>query len=235
MHSFFISVAGKEAKSLFVVTLNRLKWPVLAVVPPRLCLIAFNFCQPFLIERAIAYSEELNTPHTRNVGYGLIGAYIVVYIGIAVCYPHHDPCLPIFAYRDQISTGQYQHFTYRAITMMRGGMISMLYNKATDVKLTDVDAASSLTLMSADIERIVAGMQTGHELWSNTLEVVLAIYLLSRQLGAACAVPIGVAVGKLAHIGNRIYVKISINTSVQFLFSVPWARPAWSCLAKPCG
>jgi hypothetical protein len=27
----------------------------------------------------------------------------------------------------------------------------------------DVDVASSLTLMSADVERIVTGMQTGHE------------------------------------------------------------------------
>jgi hypothetical protein len=46
---------------------------------------------------------------------------------------------------------------------MRGGLISMLYNKATEVALVDVDAASSLTLMSADVERIVTGMETGHE------------------------------------------------------------------------
>jgi hypothetical protein len=46
---------------------------------------------------------------------------------------------------------------------MRGGLISMLYNKATDVALTDVDAASSITLMSADVERIVSGMETAHE------------------------------------------------------------------------
>jgi hypothetical protein len=39
----------------------------------------------------------------------------------------------------------------------------MLYRKATEVALTDVDTASSLTLMSADIERIVTGMETGHE------------------------------------------------------------------------
>ena len=71
----------------------------------------------------------------------------------------------------------------------------MLYNKATDVALTDVDTASSITLMSADIERIVTGFQTSHELWSNALEVALAIYLLERQLGVACAIPIGVAVG----------------------------------------
>jgi hypothetical protein len=47
--------------------------------------------------------------------------------------------------------------------MMRGGLISMLYGKATEVRLKDVDTASSLTLMSADIERIVTGMETGHE------------------------------------------------------------------------
>jgi len=47
--------------------------------------------------------------------------------------------------------------------MMRGGLVSMLYNKATNVPLSDVDAASSITLMSADVERIVTGMETGHE------------------------------------------------------------------------
>lgn len=97
---------------------------------------------------------------------------------------------------EKVSTGQYQHLTYRFITMMRGGLISMLYGKATDIALTDVDPASSITLMSADIERIVTGFQTGHEIWANTLEVGLAIYLLERQLGVACAIPIGVAVGK---------------------------------------
>lgn len=72
----------------------------------------------------------------------------------------------------------------------------MLYSKATNITLTDVDPASSMTLMSADIERIVTGMQTGHEIWSNVIEVGLAIYLLERQLGVACAIPIGVAVGE---------------------------------------
>lgn len=70
----------------------------------------------------------------------------------------------------------------------------MLYNKAVAVPLTDVDTASSLTLMSADIERIVTGMQTGHEIWANIIEVGIAIYLLQQQLGVACLVPVGVAV-----------------------------------------
>lgn len=47
--------------------------------------------------------------------------------------------------------------------MIRGGLISMLYSKATEVAMVDVDAASSITLMSADVERIVTGMETAHE------------------------------------------------------------------------
>ncbi|CAN9344154.1 unnamed protein product [Alternaria alternata] len=172
-------LANVGTHSLFGTTLRKLKWPILAVVPPRLCLIAFNFCQPFLIERAVNFSQEAETAQTANIGYGLIGAYIIVFIGIA------------------ISTGQYMHFTFRFITQMRGGLISMLYNKATEVTLTDMDPASSITLMSADVERIVTGMETGHEVWSNTLEIALAMYLLERQLGAACAIPIGVAVVSL--------------------------------------
>ena len=39
----------------------------------------------------------------------------------------------------------------------------MLYNKATEVALTNVDTGSSITLMSADVERIVTGMETSHE------------------------------------------------------------------------
>jgi hypothetical protein len=129
--------------------------------------------------------------------------------------------------------GQYQHRTYRSIAMFRGALISMLYNKATDLSLTSVDPASSLTLMSADIERIVMGMQTMHELWSNTIEVALAIYLLERQLGAACAIPIGVAVGKW-------YYVLSVSApSNRFRRQFPClarsVRPASLSRAKPCG
>jgi ATP-binding cassette, subfamily C (CFTR/MRP), member 1 len=78
-------VVRKSSNSLFAATLKRLKWSVLAVVPPRACLIAFNFCQPFLIDRAITYSQGPATAQTKSIGYGLIAAYGLVYIGIAVC------------------------------------------------------------------------------------------------------------------------------------------------------
>ena len=106
----------------------------------------------------------------------MIGAYAIVYIGMAV------------------TNGQYQHLTYRAITMARGGLVSMLFVKGSKLQSNGIDPSASLTLMSADIERITTGWQTMHEMWANSLEVAIAIYLLQRQLGAACAIPLAVAI-----------------------------------------
>jgi ATP-binding cassette subfamily C (CFTR/MRP) protein 1 len=78
-------VTQKGTNSLFLVSLRTLKWPLLKIIPPRFLLIAFNFCQPVLINRAILLSVEDVDDWTDHVGYGLIGAYILVYIGIAVC------------------------------------------------------------------------------------------------------------------------------------------------------
>lgn len=144
-------------------------------------------------------------------------------------YTYSLPILTIF----QISTGQFQHLTYRVITMVRGGLISMLYGKAAELSITAVDPSSSMILMSADIERITTGWQTMHELWANLIEVGLAIYLLERQLGAACAVPIAVAISTFqypCHLNH--YTDI---LSFQFLWSAHWAQLPSSCHDKPCG
>jgi hypothetical protein len=72
----------------------------------------------------------------------------------------------------------------------------MVYKKACTLNLKDADPAESVTLMSADIERIVQGLQTMHEIWANVAEIALAVFLLERELGIACVVPVGVSVGK---------------------------------------
>ncbi len=74
--------------------------------------------------------------------------------------------------------------------------MSMVYKKACTLNLKDADPAESVTLMSADVERIVQGWQTMHEMWANIAEIALAIFLLERELGVACVVPVGVTVGK---------------------------------------
>ncbi|OJK00394.1 hypothetical protein ASPACDRAFT_52107 [Aspergillus aculeatus ATCC 16872] len=170
--------------SLLSACLRSFKWHVCAVIPPRLMLAALNICQPLLLERSLTFTEQASSPSTKNIGYGLIGAYILVYTGLAV------------------TMGQYQHLTYRSITMVRGALVSMIYKKACSLSTRDADPAASVTLMSADIERIVQGWQTMHDIWGNALEIALAIYLLKRQLGVACVVPVAVAV--VALVGSII-------------------------------
>lgn len=92
----------------------------------------------------------------------------------------------------------------------------MIYEKACTLSTKDADPASSVTLMSADIERIVQGWQTMHDIWGNALEIGLAIYLLERQLGLSCVVPVGVAIGKAALLDSLEVIEAYISS---FLFS----------------
>jgi hypothetical protein len=71
--------------SLLGVVFKTFKWSILAVVPPRLCLIGLTFCQPLLLHKAMELSAEKVTVESTQVGYGLIGAYVLVYVGMAVC------------------------------------------------------------------------------------------------------------------------------------------------------
>lgn len=76
---------GKKGQnSLLAMSFRVLTQPILYGVFPRLCLVGLRFSQPFLIERSIKFSVEPPSRWNSNVGYGLIGAYILVYVGMAV-------------------------------------------------------------------------------------------------------------------------------------------------------
>lgn len=59
--------------------------PVLAAVIPRLFMAAFTYTQPFLIDATIALAYDPEVQPYNNYGYGLIGAFALVYFGVAVC------------------------------------------------------------------------------------------------------------------------------------------------------
>ncbi|PYI12596.1 hypothetical protein BO78DRAFT_392440 [Aspergillus sclerotiicarbonarius CBS 121057] len=200
LQSFWNEDKKKGESSLLLVCLKAFKWQVFAVIPPRVMLAALNICQPLLLERSLSFSEQAVNKNTDNIGYGLIGAYILVYIGLGV------------------TMGQYQHLTYRSITMVRGGVVSMIYEKACTLSTKDADPASSVTLMSADIERIVQGWQTMHDIWGNALEIGLAIYLLERQLGLSCVVPVVVAV--VALVGSLIGMSFVMSRQAMWLQAI---------------
>lgn len=81
---------------------------------------------------------------------------------------------------------------------MKGSIASLVYHKALrlDIASDDVSPEGALTLVSTDCETIVQGILYVHELWGGVIEVCLGLYLIYRELGAACAIPISVVFGK---------------------------------------
>lgn len=146
--------------------------PLLLPVGPRIALTAFQFCQPFLIETLLNYLGHPEEESSQNTGYGLIGATIIVYTGIA------------------ISGAFYWYFQERAMYMVRGVLASVIYDKTTEASASASDNSASITLMSGDVERIIRGFLGLHDFWSSTIEVALACWLLYRQIGASFVAPL---------------------------------------------
>ena len=75
--------------ALIKVSASCFRWQIISSVFSRLCLIGFNYAQPFLIAQAIAYVGRPTDALNRNYGYGLIGATALIYVGIAVSILNH--------------------------------------------------------------------------------------------------------------------------------------------------
>jgi ATP-binding cassette subfamily C (CFTR/MRP) protein 1 len=67
-----------------------LKWPFLAGLLPRLCLIGFKFSPPLLIQGIVDFVNQVQIQEQREIGYGLIGAAGLIYFGLAVGTIHLD-------------------------------------------------------------------------------------------------------------------------------------------------
>lgn len=59
-------------------------WDISACIPPRLVLGGFTICQPFLIKAAIDLSVQGSSPPVKEYRRALVGAFILVYLGMAV-------------------------------------------------------------------------------------------------------------------------------------------------------
>lgn len=68
--------------ALLLAIVNCLRWDIAAIVFPRLALIGFSIAQPFLVGKTVTFLEQ--TDSSVNIGYGLIGATAIVFIGVAV-------------------------------------------------------------------------------------------------------------------------------------------------------
>ncbi|GAB1311376.1 Multidrug resistance protein MDR [Madurella fahalii] len=172
-------------QSLLAVCMLHNRVLIAKAVLPRLIQIGFTFAQPFLLERTIQYIEGEGHADRPAVGRGLIAAYVMVYIGIAV------------------STALARHWTFQMVARMQAGLVDLVYSHTLDILPTAVEEADAVTLMSADVERITTGLHTFHELWANIIEVAVAIRLLQWKLGLGV---LGPSVVVIACTGLAVWV-----------------------------
>ncbi|RDA85904.1 hypothetical protein CP532_2703 [Ophiocordyceps camponoti-leonardi (nom. inval.)] len=164
--------AGKSSEhSLTWTFLVHYKWVILSGVIPRLAYTGFSFSQPYLIQRVLDFTTQPENPNTNNISYGLVGAYAIVYIGLS------------------LSFAIYQHKTYRLLTLIRGSLVTLIFNKTLRVSSASIADGEAITLMSADIDRIGA-ITMIHEFYASFIEAAIALWLLYSLLGIAVVAPV---------------------------------------------
>ncbi|KAJ5727035.1 ABC transporter integral membrane type 1 [Penicillium malachiteum] len=166
----------EKPHSLLFASMRYYAYPFLLGILPRALQIGFTFAQPFLVDSTISWVEEEDSPTTMSQGYGLIGAFGITYIGIAV------------------STAYAQHQAFRVVTMMRASLIDMMFRHITVMCDSDIESSAPVTMMNADIERITSGLRYIHDFWACLIEIPVVLWLLWRQLGIANVAPIAVVV-----------------------------------------
>ncbi|GKT98958.1 unnamed protein product [Fusarium langsethiae] len=165
--------SSSKKPSLFKTTISVLRWELLGILPPRIGMIALSISQPFLVSNTLRFLAMPSSESTANLGYGLIGAFAFVFIGSAIL------------------TAWYEHLTFRAGAMVRGGLITMIYSKMMRLPIDDLAESSAVTLMGNDVETLIEKLHfLLVESWANTLTVAIAMYMLAAQLGAVCVAPI---------------------------------------------
>jgi ABC-type multidrug transport system fused ATPase/permease subunit len=164
-----------------VTLIKAFKWEMLAVAIPRLCVVGLSIAQPFMIGQTVTFLQNPATS-SLNTGYGLLIAFVVVYISTA------------------IATALFQHMGYRVMTMLRAGLIAILYDHMMNLPAESVDESGALGLMGADAEGFAEFFfATITDTWANVLQLGIAIYLLTRMVGAVVIAPVILAIRTSDH------------------------------------
>ncbi len=135
---------------------------------------------PQLVSATIAFAESYTstTPDPEQNGWGLVGAWGLVFLVASV------------------GAGQLVWTIGRAGGKLRGGLIEVIYAKSLRLHVRaahQFGGGSASNLLSVDTERIVKCIAPFHRLWSGIIEIAVGSYLLYLQVGLSfLAVPITV-------------------------------------------
>ncbi|KAF4440396.1 hypothetical protein F53441_12344 [Fusarium austroafricanum] len=191
--------------SLLKCTILTYKWQLAAGIIPRLLHSGFNFAQPFLTQSVIVFVSKKQM--SIEVSSGLIGATVFIYVGLA------------------ISGAWYKHMACQLVTMYRGGLVSLIFKKTLRLKTSSIKDSAPVTLMTTDVETIVAAGGSIHDMWANLLELPVGIYLLYRQIGKPSLLVLVPTVSEYIYPCNCRKANSQVTTVVSGIIS-PAMEPA---------
>lgn len=169
-----VSKSGKETQPILMPSIIAFYDFFFAAVIPKLLYVAVTFAQPFLVSTILSfidsYSSETETPQDPNIGWGLVGAYAIVYLSLAA------------------TTALYWDKVYAMVIRYRAALVSVLFDKS--VRLASIVAenqgrGSAVTYMSVDVERVVEGVIFFHECWSALVSIACAAVILWFKVSTA--------------------------------------------------
>ncbi|KYK55948.1 hypothetical protein DCS_07913 [Drechmeria coniospora] len=166
--SFSVADMGPIDEVLYSEKLSAMFQPLTQAPQGRPILVA-----SLLIDSVLNYQKS-KAPRISN-GYGLVGASVLVYVGIAV------------------SGSWYWRQVCRLMSLVRGGLVLSIFEKVLRLRDDSSIESTATTLMISDTQRIISAIEYIYEVAAGVLETSLATYLLYRQLGAPCFTILGLA------------------------------------------
>ncbi|KAJ1028587.1 hypothetical protein NDA16_001753 [Ustilago loliicola] len=143
-------------------------------LPSKALITILTLLQPLLVQETldfiVSYSDPSEQPKPASHGYGIVGAFLLVFL--------------LFA----LARGHFMLSIYKTTCKLRGALVQVVYDKTLVLSvdaLQDSETPSPTVMQSVDIERIVGGLDPFHELWSAVVVIAVALYLMYAQVGIA--------------------------------------------------
>lgn len=126
--------------------------------------------QPLLINRITSWLS--NPDSDADDGHGLIGATILIYLGLA------------------LSNVMFKRGLDRLMTQVRGILIAAVHLKSLTLPADKIADAGTLSLISNDTNRITMSLTFVDQAFAAPLEIAVAVYLLEAQISVVCIAPV---------------------------------------------
>lgn len=104
--------------------------------------------------------------------------------------------LNVLLIRAQISKATYTQLTVRFGTRLRGMLVAEISKKSLRLKQAEAQKGQDISLTNTDITGLLVCMTSLHDMWANSLELGVNLYVLYTNAGAATSLVIFPAISE---------------------------------------